>query len=164
MQHHNYDTNISVKRMSSLLSSDEKNEEVKSNSIYDANLESDRNNEQPDSKNDAVYLGLIIFGSVVFALGKTYNVQNTIKAYHSWKTFVCISGLILLIQANQVNMFCGFPLIRHTKKHCVYIQSSCRTRHSANTNIKTKHKLHITLPIYVRVQKETVIFIFLSKL
>ena len=80
MQHHNYDTNISVKRMSSLLSSDEKNEEVKSNSIYDANLESDRNNEQPDSKNDAVYLGLIIFGSVVFALGKTYNVQNTIRA------------------------------------------------------------------------------------
>ena len=66
--------------MSSLLSSDEKNEEVKSNSIYDANLESDRNNEQPDSKNDAVYLGLIIFGSVVFALGKTYSVQNTIKA------------------------------------------------------------------------------------
>ena len=66
--------------MSSLLSPDEKNEEVVSNSIYDANLESDRNNEQPDSKNDAVYLGLIIFGSVVFALGKTYNIQNTIKA------------------------------------------------------------------------------------
>ena len=64
-----------MKRMSSLLSSDEKNEEVKSNLIYDANLESDRNNEQPDSKDDAVYLGLIIFGSVVFALGKTYNVK-----------------------------------------------------------------------------------------
>ena len=65
--------------MSSLLSSDEKNEEVKSNLIYDANLEGDRNNEQPDSKDDAVYLGLIIFGSVVFALGKTYNVKIPLR-------------------------------------------------------------------------------------
>ena len=52
--------------MSSLLSQNEKNED-KSSLIYDATTDND---DEISTNDDSVYLGLIIFGSVLFVLGE----------------------------------------------------------------------------------------------
>ena len=75
--------------MTSLLS--EKNED-KSNSIYDANTDSD--GESP-TNDDSIYLGLIIFGSVVFALGKMCTQLKQLKLAYFFILFLSISDFIL---------------------------------------------------------------------
>lgn len=63
--------------MSSLLSPNEKNED-KSNLIYDAKSDNDA---EISTNDDSVYLGLIIFGCVVFALGEINKILLTMVSF-----------------------------------------------------------------------------------
>ena len=78
--------------MSSLLSENEKNED-ESNLIYDANTDSDGESSSA-SNDDSIYLGLIIFGSAVFALGK---MSTQLKLAHFLFYFSIYPTLFFLI-------------------------------------------------------------------